>query len=319
MHVRMWKDDDIIQVNEPGGRKYARGNVAYPSVTTVLSGVEDKSFLKSWKKRVGVDEAERIRNDAATHGTNVHTALENFLMSQHDHLITQAHPHLQSLSDEARSQAIAQIRDGLTLSDAQYRLIAPFTPILPYIQPVALEKRVIWNDEANPHLGFGGTADAYNLIDSRLFPPNTKPLFGDGEKGYTLAICDWKNFSKRKTALAYNRGGRPYFPLVRYALQLSAYAAAFNRLTDRKYPLNNGLLVCAYKVEREDDEVEYGLDLIYFNPRAMCWFWNKFKTMLNAHYNQEKYDWKKFCREAHQAGVLGQCLLGNLADLDAAV
>ena len=312
MQIDVWNDQEIIQINSPGGRKYAWGDKKYSSVTTILSKFEDKTFLAGWQKRVGKEESERIRDTAATHGTRTHNALENHFKCYHDHLLIQEHSRLQGLSRVEQQFALAKLREKIALDDEEERIIRPFEPLFPYIKPVALEKKIMWHDEADPRIGFGGTADAYKLIDCRLLPPNVKPLFTDGDRSYALVVLDWKNFNKRKRPLEYNRGGKAYFPLIKYALQLSAYSAAFNKLTENKYRLNQGLLACAYNVAEEGETMRYELDLIHFDQRAICWFWLKFKTILEAFYNDGSFDWKKFCREAHASGVLGECLQERL-------
>ena len=312
MQIDIWNDKEIIQINEPSGRKYAWGDKRYASVTTVLSKFEDKSFLAGWKKRVGEKKAEEIRDNAATHGTAAHNALENHFKCHHDHLLLQEHSRLQYLTEAEREQAIADIRSKIELDDEQQRIIKPFQPLFPYIKPVALEKRIMWHDESDPRIGFGGTADAYKLVDCRLLPPNTKPLFTDGNRSYALVVLDWKNFNKRKRPLEYTRGGKPYFPLIKYAMQLSAYSAAFNKLTQNKYRLNQGLLACAYNVAEEGEPMRYELDLFHFDQRAMCWFWLQFKNALDAYYNDGSFNWKKFCQSAHSSGVLGECLQERL-------
>lgn len=47
-----------------------------PSVTTILSRTKDNAGLKNWENRVGKEEAERIRNEAAAVGTSMHLTLE---------------------------------------------------------------------------------------------------------------------------------------------------------------------------------------------------------------------------------------------------
>lgn len=54
----------------PDGKKY-------PSVTTVLSAMEDKTWLKKWQDRVGEEEAARITKQATSRGTSMHTLIEN--------------------------------------------------------------------------------------------------------------------------------------------------------------------------------------------------------------------------------------------------
>lgn len=310
MQIEIWNDSDIQQIN-PGdgsGRRYAWNGSEYSSVTTILSKFEDKAFLAGWKKRVGAEEAERIRDTASTHGSNTHNALENHFKCHHDHLLVQENRHLQLLPPEQQKKAIAQLQTQLRLDDKQQGLIQPFQPLFPYVKPVALEKKIMWHDSDNPRIGFGGTADAYKLIDCRLLPSSVKPLFTDGGRSYALVVLDWKNFNKRKRPIEYNRGGRPYFPLIKYALQLSAYSAAFNKLTFNRYRLNQGLLACAYNVAAEGEPMRYELDLFHFDQRAICWFWIQFKRILEAYYNDGTFNWKTFCRDAHQSGVLGDCL-----------
>lgn len=65
----------------PTGRVYHTPNgKKYPSVTTVISAVSDKSSLIAWKKRVGEAEAERITHEAATRGSIMHEMIENHLI-----------------------------------------------------------------------------------------------------------------------------------------------------------------------------------------------------------------------------------------------
>jgi len=52
---------------------------AYPSVTTVISEMSDKSGLVAWKKRVGEKEAERTSTFSANRGTFMHALQENYL------------------------------------------------------------------------------------------------------------------------------------------------------------------------------------------------------------------------------------------------
>jgi genome maintenance exonuclease 1 len=51
-------------------------------VTTILSGTKDKSHLEAWAARVGQEEADRIKNDAATVGTHMHNVVERLLINR---------------------------------------------------------------------------------------------------------------------------------------------------------------------------------------------------------------------------------------------
>lgn len=66
--------------SETLGRKYKtpEGHL-YPSVTTLLSYL-DKDILDRWIQRVGVEEAERIKNRSANRGTFLHDIIEKYLL-----------------------------------------------------------------------------------------------------------------------------------------------------------------------------------------------------------------------------------------------
>ena len=54
----------------------------YPSVTTILGAMTDKSGLDVWRKRVGDEEADRISKFSANRGTVMHQFCEYFLGSK---------------------------------------------------------------------------------------------------------------------------------------------------------------------------------------------------------------------------------------------
>ena len=67
---------------EHGSRTYNVGEKKIPSVTTILSATqseEKKASLDRWRERVGYQEAQRITNQAATRGTEMHYVLENYI------------------------------------------------------------------------------------------------------------------------------------------------------------------------------------------------------------------------------------------------
>ena len=65
-----------------GIRHYVTPNGNYPSVTTVLGKMLDKSGLDEWRKRVGDEEADRISRLAATRGTNIHNMCESYVRGE---------------------------------------------------------------------------------------------------------------------------------------------------------------------------------------------------------------------------------------------
>ena len=68
-----------------GSRHYSIENSSLPSVTAILSATkseEDKAALAAWKERLGHKESERIKNEASSRGTSMHSYLESFLQNK---------------------------------------------------------------------------------------------------------------------------------------------------------------------------------------------------------------------------------------------
>ena len=67
---------------ENGMRKYLFGDEKLPSVTSILQATkseEEKASLENWKKRVGYKEANKIKTEASTRGTSMHSYIEDYL------------------------------------------------------------------------------------------------------------------------------------------------------------------------------------------------------------------------------------------------
>ena len=81
-----------------GKRHYDVGiHEKLPSVTTILSATqsaEKKQKLEDWKKRVGTQTADRIRDVSAMRGTAMHTYLEGYILGKN-------HMDLTSIGREA--------------------------------------------------------------------------------------------------------------------------------------------------------------------------------------------------------------------------
>ena len=74
---KKYKYEKLEKIDTSDGRVYkSEKNEHMPSVTTILSATKDKTHLDEWVRRVGEEEAERIRNDAATVGTHMHGLVE---------------------------------------------------------------------------------------------------------------------------------------------------------------------------------------------------------------------------------------------------
>jgi genome maintenance exonuclease 1 len=73
----------LSRVTEDGHRLYATPDgKRLPSVTTVLDKTkpeEKKQALNEWRRRVGVENAQKITTEAANRGTRMHTYLEDYI------------------------------------------------------------------------------------------------------------------------------------------------------------------------------------------------------------------------------------------------
>jgi len=90
-------------------RHYDIGKEKLPSVTTILQATqsdEKKKILEDWKNRVGADNAENIKNEAANRGSIMHRIIES-------HLLGQRHADLSDQGMLAGTMAQTIIDEGL--------------------------------------------------------------------------------------------------------------------------------------------------------------------------------------------------------------
>ena len=74
-----------VRSTTDGLRTYDIGNEKLPSVTTILSATqspEKMESIKRWKERVGEEQATRVKNEAASRGTNMHKHLEKYILGE---------------------------------------------------------------------------------------------------------------------------------------------------------------------------------------------------------------------------------------------
>ena len=98
-----------IRSSIEGKRHYEITGQKLPSVTTILSATqsaEKKAKLEEWKKRVGTQQADRIRDVSAMRGTAMHTYLEGYILGKN-------HMDLTSIGREAERMAKVVIESGL--------------------------------------------------------------------------------------------------------------------------------------------------------------------------------------------------------------
>ena len=68
-----------------GKRHYEITGKKLPSVTTILSATKSQEAIDSinrWKARVGEDQATRVKDQAASRGTNMHYHLEKYILGE---------------------------------------------------------------------------------------------------------------------------------------------------------------------------------------------------------------------------------------------
>jgi len=92
-----------------GSRHYSLDGSNLPSVTAILKATqseEDKAAIAAWKERVGHAEAERIKNEASSRGSSMHSYLEQFILGK---------MNLDLLEEENQSKSMAEeiIDNGL--------------------------------------------------------------------------------------------------------------------------------------------------------------------------------------------------------------
>ena len=86
-----------------GKRHYSLDGSNLPSVTTILSATkseEDKAALAAWKERVGKVEAERIKKESSTRGSNLHKFIEEFLHGKLNKDLIDDNNHSKKMAEE---------------------------------------------------------------------------------------------------------------------------------------------------------------------------------------------------------------------------
>ena len=79
---KLYEYPSSMRTSIEGKRHYEITGKKLPSVTTILSATKSKEAQESiarWTARVGEVEAERVKNTAASRGTNMHLHLERYI------------------------------------------------------------------------------------------------------------------------------------------------------------------------------------------------------------------------------------------------
>jgi len=98
-----------VRSTTDGLRTYDIGKEKLPSVTTILKATQSddkRKKLAQWQARVGKNEADRVKNQAASRGTNMHLHLEKYILGE-------GHLDLTDEGKTAKSMAQTVIDKGL--------------------------------------------------------------------------------------------------------------------------------------------------------------------------------------------------------------
>ena len=78
--VRRHRYEALTRQDSETGRRYVNQHgEKLPSVTTILDKTKNKQALIDWANRVGHEQAEKIKNDAAAIGTAMHAYIESHI------------------------------------------------------------------------------------------------------------------------------------------------------------------------------------------------------------------------------------------------
>ena len=94
---------------EDGYRKYSLGEEKLPSVTTILSATkseEEKAAIKNWQERVGFKEANRIKTEASSRGSSMHSYIEDYLKGRVNESFFESNEQYKNMAKEIIEKGI---------------------------------------------------------------------------------------------------------------------------------------------------------------------------------------------------------------------
>ena len=94
---------------ENGIRKYLFDDEKLPSVTSILQATkseEDKAALENWKQRVGYKEANKIKTEASSRGTSMHSYIEDFLRGRINESFFESNEQYKNMAKEIIDKGI---------------------------------------------------------------------------------------------------------------------------------------------------------------------------------------------------------------------
>ena len=97
-----------------GLRTYDVGNEKLPSVTTILGKTKSPDAQESiarWQAKVGMEQATRIKEQAASRGTNVHMHLEKYILGEGHLDLTPEGKTAKAMSDTIISKGFNDLQE----------------------------------------------------------------------------------------------------------------------------------------------------------------------------------------------------------------
>ena len=101
---------------EDGYRKYSFGEEKLPSVTTILSATkseEENAALANWRERVGYKEANRIKTEASSRGTSMHTYIEDYLRGRINESFFESNEQYKNMAKEIIEKGVENKLDEI--------------------------------------------------------------------------------------------------------------------------------------------------------------------------------------------------------------
>lgn len=169
------------RVHKDGRRFYCADGHVLPSVTTVLSSTEDRSWLAAWRERVGHEEADRISREASTLGTRVHARIEEKLIERFG---------------DNQLNLLPNPQEGGEAGEEDESLVEAFQPWLETVQDCLMtEGSVWWTDEEGK--GYAGSFDSLVRWRDELYVVDYKTTRKQKNRGdWGQACCQMAAYSR---------------------------------------------------------------------------------------------------------------------------
>ncbi len=168
-------------------------------VSTVLSHCEDKTHLKMWRERVGIEEAKKISNKASTRGTRIHKALE-----------------LERTNPTKYDEYVSSFTEKVDEKEAKtlHKMLENYKEFRNIFNPTIIEEKLYYCDPKTNY-DYAGTPDAMGSIIGTLYDKNGRVKVNPN----TDLLIDYKNYARQKHTKFLSKA----------FLQLGAYYNAIKR------------------------------------------------------------------------------------------